>query len=56
MRMATKPKMYRLDEEVVEAFERMCESKKERPTAVIQRLMLEAAKRAGFWKAKGEQK
>lgn len=48
--MATIVKSMRIDEEVLKAFERMCAAKKERPTAVVQRMMMEAARRAGYWK------
>ena len=52
MRMATKPKMFRLDEEVLDAFDRYCASLKERPTAVVQRLMIQAMKPKGYWPPK----
>ena len=52
MRMATKPKMYRLDVEVLEAWDRFCMAKKERQTAMVQRIMIETMKRAGYWPPK----
>jgi len=50
--MATIVKSMRIDEEVLKAWERMCAAKKERPTAVVQRMMIEALKRAGYWRMK----
>lgn len=50
--MATIVRSMRIDEEVLKAFDKMCAAKKERPTAVVQRMMLEAAKRAGYWHIK----
>ena len=52
MRMATKPKMFRLDEEVLEAWDRFCAAKKERQTAMVQRIMIETMKRHGYWPPK----
>lgn len=45
----------RIDEDVLEAWDRFCEAKKERPTAVVQRLMIEAMKRAGYWPQKAKE-
>jgi len=55
MRMATKPKMYRLDVEVLEAWDRFCMAKKERQTAMVQRIMIETMKRAGYWPPKAKE-
>ena len=55
MRMPTKPKMYRLDVEVAEAWEKFCTAKKERPTAMVQRMMIETMKRHGYWPPKAKE-
>lgn len=52
MRMPTRLKSMRLDDEILTAFERWCDENRKKLTAVVQEFMLETLKQAKAWPPK----